>query len=71
MFDGDVVLVEFWLTGTHLGPLRIDGRTIEPTGKAFHVRMAASCEFEPGGTGIVNERPYFDQGAVLRALGLQ
>lgn len=68
--DGDTVLVEFWLTGTHLGPLRVGGRTIEPTGKAFRVRMAAGFEFEPGGARIVCERPYFDQGAVLRALGL-
>jgi ketosteroid isomerase-like protein len=67
---GDTVLVEFWLTGTHLGPLRLRDRTVEPTGKAFRVRMAASFEFPPGGDRIVCERPYFDQGAVTRALGL-
>ena len=68
--DAYTVLVEFWLTGTHLGPLRLAGRTIEPTGRAFRVRMAASFEFAPGEAKIVCERPYFDQGAVLRALGL-
>ena len=68
--DGDTVLVEFWLTGTHLGPLRAGGRTIEPTGKAFRVRMAATFEFAPDNDKIVCERPYFDQGAVLRALGV-
>ena len=68
--DGDSVLVEFWLTGTHLGPLRLPGRTVEPTGKAFRVRMAASFEFAPGSDLIVCERPYFDTGAVARALGL-
>ncbi len=68
--DGDTVLVEFWLTGTHLGPLRLADRTVEPTGKAFRVRMAASFEFAPGSDRIVCERPYFDQGAVARALGL-
>ena len=67
---GDTVLVEFWLTGTHLGPLKLRDRTVEPTGKAFRVRMAASFEFPPGGDRIVCERPYFDQGAVSRALGL-
>jgi ketosteroid isomerase-like protein len=67
---GDTVLVEFWLTGTHLGPLRVAGRTVEPTGKAFRVRMAATFEFAPGSDKIVCERPYFDQGAVVRALGL-
>jgi hypothetical protein len=67
---GDTVLVEFWLTGTHKGPLRLGGRTIEPTGKSFRIRMAASFEFPPGGDKIICERPYFDQGAVVRALGL-
>ena len=48
--DGDTVLVEFWLTGTHLGPLRTSKGVIEPTGKTFRVRMAASFEFAPGST---------------------
>ena len=66
----DTVLVEFWLTGTHTGPLKLGARTIEPTGKSFRIRIAASFEFEPGTDKIVCERPYFDQGAVLRALGI-
>ncbi len=65
---GDTVLVEFWLTGTHLGPLRLPGRVVEPTGRSFRVRIAASFEFAPGSDRIICERPYFDQGAVLRAL---
>ena len=68
--DGDTVLVEFWLTGTHLGPLRLGGGEVAPTGKTFRVRMAAGFEFAPGTDRIVCERPYFDQGAVVRALGL-
>jgi limonene-1,2-epoxide hydrolase len=68
--DGDSVLVEFWLTGTHLGPLRLPTGVVEPTGKAFRIRMMASFEFAPGSDKIVCERPYFDQGAVLRALDL-
>ncbi|MGB0920132.1 MAG: ester cyclase [Alphaproteobacteria bacterium] len=67
---GDTVLVEFWLTGTHLGPLAYKGRDIPATGKSFKVRMAASFEFGPGSDRIICERPYFDQGAVVRALGL-
>ncbi|MBL8536080.1 MAG: nuclear transport factor 2 family protein [Hyphomonadaceae bacterium] len=67
---GDTVLVEFWLTGTHRGPLKLGGRTIEPTGKSFRMRMAASFEFAPGSDKIICERPYFDQSAVLRELGL-
>ena len=54
----------------HLGPLRLADRTIEPTGKPFRVRMAASFEFAPGSAKIICERPYFDQGAVLRAIGI-
>ncbi|MBI1239733.1 MAG: nuclear transport factor 2 family protein [Alphaproteobacteria bacterium] len=66
---GNTVLVEFWLTGTHLGPLRTPTGTIEPTGKSFRVRMAGSFEFPEGGDKIICERPYFDQTMVLRALG--
>ena len=46
--DGDSVLVEFWLTGTHLGPLRTPKGEIAPTGRAFRVRMMASFEFAAG-----------------------
>lgn len=66
----NTVLVEFWLTGTHLGPLALGGKTIAPTGRKFRVRMAASFEFKPESDRILCERPYFDQGAVLRALDL-
>src|SRR3546814_5096706 len=66
--DTDTVLVEFWLTGTHLGPLRLGLRTIEPTGKAFRIRMAASFEFAPGSDRIDCGRPYYDQSAVRKAL---
>ncbi|MDP3738304.1 MAG: nuclear transport factor 2 family protein [Hyphomonadaceae bacterium] len=67
---GDTVLVEFWLTGTHSGPLRLGEKTIAPTGRAFRVRMAATFEFAPGSDKIICERPYFDQSAVLKAIGL-
>lgn len=66
----NTVLVEFWLIGTHLGPLKLPGRVVEPTGKSFRVRMAATFEFGEGSDKIICERPYFDQGAVLRELGL-
>jgi len=68
--DGDTVLVEFWLTGTHLGPLRVGKKVIEPTGRKFRVRMTATFEFPSGDDRILCERPYYDQGAVLRALEL-
>ncbi|AOZ01578.1 hypothetical protein BKK81_19475 [Cupriavidus sp. USMAHM13] len=67
---GDTVLVEFWLQGTHLGPLQAAGRTFAPTGRTFRVRMAAAFEFAPGSDKIVCERPYTSADAKLRALGL-
>jgi steroid delta-isomerase-like uncharacterized protein len=60
----DGVAVEFWLRGTHRGPLM----GIEPTGRAFECRMAAFFLFEPGGTGLVCERVYFDSATILRQL---
>jgi ketosteroid isomerase-like protein len=64
----DGVLVEFWLLGTHKGPLRVGDRTIEPTGRSFRVRMAALFLFDDA--GIVCERVWFDQLSILRQLGL-
>ena len=66
----NTVLVEFWLTGTHKGPLRAGDRVVPPTGKSFRVRMAATFEFPPGSDKIICERPYFDQALIARALGL-
>lgn len=66
----ETVLVEFWLTATHLGPLKVGKQTVEPTGRSFKVRMAATFEFKPGSDKIICERPYFDQGMVLHAIGL-
>jgi limonene-1,2-epoxide hydrolase len=67
---GETVLVEFWLTGTHSGPLRLGDKMMAPTGRAFRVRMAATFEFAPDSDKIICERPYFDQSAVLKAIGL-
>ncbi|MGI8793527.1 MAG: ester cyclase [Acidimicrobiales bacterium] len=60
------VFAEFWLLGTHTGPLL--GH--EPTGRSFRVRMVAFFEFEPDGTGIVCERVYYDLLSILTQLGL-
>ena len=68
--DNNTVHVEFFLTGTHNGPLKIGPKTIEPTGKSFRVRMAATFEFAEGSDKIICERPYYDQSAVLKALDI-
>ena len=69
--DHDTVLVEFYLTGTHSGPLKVGSKVFDPTGRTFKVRMAATFEFARGSDKIVCERPYFDSGAVLRALDIK
>jgi steroid delta-isomerase-like uncharacterized protein len=58
----DAVIVEFWLLGTHKGPLL----GIEPTGRSFRCRMTAFFIFE--GSGIACERVYFDSATILRQL---
>jgi len=58
----DAVIVEFWLLGTHLGPLQ----GIPPTGREFRCRMTAFFCFD--GTGLVCERVYFDSATILRQL---
>ncbi|MFJ1258686.1 hypothetical protein [Cupriavidus sp. CuC1] len=68
--DDETVLVEFWLSGTHLGPLKANGKVFEPTGRKFRVRMAATFEFAPNSDKIICERPYSAADAKLRALGL-
>lgn len=60
----DVVVVEFDLLGTHLGPLR----RLPPTGRSFRCRMTALFVFD--GDRLVGERVYFDQNTILRQLGL-
>ena len=62
----DGVLAEFWLLGTHKGPLL----GIPPTGRAFRVRMAALFIFAGEGSaeGIACERVYFDSRSILRQL---
>lgn len=58
----DAVITEFWLLGTHKGPLM----GIEPTGREFKCRMTAFFIFE--GANLVCERVYFDSATILRQL---
>ena len=58
------MIAEFYLLGTHLGPLR----GLPPTGRGFRCRMTALFIFE--GERIVCERVYFDQLTIMRQLGL-
>ena len=58
----DALVAEFWLLGTHRGPLG----GLAPTGRAFRARMAAFFLFE--GRHLVCERVYFDSSSILRQL---
>ncbi|MHB8234466.1 MAG: ester cyclase [Solirubrobacteraceae bacterium] len=60
----DSTIAEFWLLGTHLGPLR----GLPPTGRSFRCQMTALFLFED--ERLVCERVYFDQATILRQLGL-
>ena len=58
----DAVIAEFYLLGTHLGPLG----PVPPTGGTFKVRMSAFFVFD--GEELACERIYFDQLTFLRQL---
>jgi steroid delta-isomerase-like uncharacterized protein len=58
----DAVVAEFWLLGTHRGPLL----GVAPTGREFRCRMTALFLFD--GAGLVCERVYFDAATILRQL---
>jgi predicted ester cyclase len=61
--SADAVIVEFWLMGTHRGPL---GK-IPPTGSRFRVRVTAFFQFDDA-NALVCERVYFDTLSMLRQL---
>jgi len=58
----DAVIAEFWLLGTHRGPLP----GLEPTGREFRCRMAAFFLFDDA--KLVCERVYFDSATILRQI---
>jgi steroid delta-isomerase-like uncharacterized protein len=58
----DAVIAEFWLKGTHRGPLR----GIPPTGREFTCRCVAIFVFED--ERLVCERAYFDSATILAQL---
>lgn len=58
----DSVIVEFWLLGTHRGPLN----NLPPTGNPFKCRMIALFIFEQD--RLVCERVYFDSLTMLKQL---
>jgi steroid delta-isomerase-like uncharacterized protein len=63
--DDDTVTAEFDLLGTNTGEFY----GLPPTGKSFRVPIVAVFTFEPGGTGLVNERIWFDAASLVTQIG--
>lgn len=61
--SADAVIVEFWLLGTHLGPLG----GIPATGSRHRTRMTAYFIFDED-ENLVIERVYFDQLSMVKQL---
>jgi steroid delta-isomerase-like uncharacterized protein len=61
--SADAVIVEFWLLGTHRGPLG----GIPATGARHRTRMTAYFVFD-GDERLVSERIYFDSLTMLKQL---
>ncbi|MBO0878875.1 MAG: ester cyclase [Mycobacterium sp.] len=59
----DAVVVEFWLRGTHLGPLG----GVPATGSTHRTRMTAYFVFD-GDEKLITERIYFDTLSMLKQL---
>ncbi|MEZ5894158.1 MAG: ester cyclase [Parvularculaceae bacterium] len=62
----DAVIIEFWLMGTHKGPLTTPNGEIPPTGRSFRTQICSIFLFE--GEKIVCERVYFDQLSIMTQL---
>jgi len=58
----DAVIVEAWVTGTHLGHIE----DVNPTGKGFRFRAAAFFLFD--GPTLTCFRNYFDHATIARQL---
>jgi steroid delta-isomerase-like uncharacterized protein len=67
--QGNTVIAEGTLTGTHTGPLATpDGREIPPTGKRVEFATADAFDVEDG--KVTGHRVYFDQMELMTQLGL-
>jgi predicted ester cyclase len=58
----DAVIVEMWMSGTHLG----SGPDFEASGRRFRCRSAVIFAFE--GENLMGARVYYDTGTIARQL---
>jgi steroid delta-isomerase-like uncharacterized protein len=68
MIDGETVVSENVLTGTHTGPLFTPGGDIPPTGRRIETHGVAVQRVSAG--LVASEHLYFDQVELLTQLGM-
>jgi ketosteroid isomerase-like protein len=66
--DGDSLIIESTMQGTHTGPLQAGGMTIPPTGKTISGEYAVFLWFRGG--KIARQRIYFDRLKLMQDIGL-
>lgn len=66
--EGDSIIIESTMTGTHSGTLQAGGMTIPPTGKAISGEYAVFLQFRDG--KIAKQRIYFDRLKLMQDIGL-
>lgn len=66
--DGDNIIIESTVRGTHAGSLNAGGMTIPPTGKTISGEYAVFLQFRDG--KIVKQRIYFDRLKLMQDIGL-
>jgi predicted ester cyclase len=69
LFAGDTIIFELVGHGTMTGPLVTPEGEIAPTGKNMDLKTAFMAKISPDGL-IVEDRSYFDNTEMLKALGL-
>ncbi len=68
--DGQWTAVTGWLEGTFTKPMVLpDGRTIEPTGKAYRIPMATLGHWNKDGI-MFEEYLFWDNGEFMKEIGL-
>jgi ketosteroid isomerase-like protein len=69
MFSGDTIIFEIVGHGTMTGPLVTEEGEVAPTGKSFDLKVAFLAKISSDGL-IAEDRSYFDNTELLKALGL-
>jgi steroid delta-isomerase-like uncharacterized protein len=69
LHSGDTAVLEYGLTGTHLGPLSLPGGEVEATGRHVDMPGTAVAQLDAEGR-VIEERRYYDVAGMLEQLGI-